>query len=90
MRHERSPAMTRTRRKTRHALDELRCAPRDSAGADRHGLRGCGNQRIDPDTLIQIRYCTATTADKPFGEMQNLIGLRGLGALSQQEKTRQT
>ena len=39
---------------------------------------------------IQIRYCTATTADKPFGEMQNLIRLRALGALSQPEKDRQT
>jgi hypothetical protein len=77
--------MTRTRRKTRRALDELRCAPRDSADADRHGLSGYGS-----NISIQIRYCTATTADKLFGEMQNLIGLRGLGALSQPEKTRQT
>jgi hypothetical protein len=26
---------------------------------------------------IQTRYCTATTADKPFGEMQNLIRMLG-------------
>jgi hypothetical protein len=26
---------------------------------------------------IQTRYCTATTADKPFGEMRNLIHLPG-------------
>jgi hypothetical protein len=39
---------------------------------------------------IQIRYCTATTADKPFGEMQNFIGWPGLAPHSQQEKARQT
>jgi len=39
---------------------------------------------------IQIRYCTATTADKPFAEMANPIGWPGLEALSQREKVRQT
>jgi hypothetical protein len=39
---------------------------------------------------IQIRYCTATTADKPFGEMENLIGWPGFGFLTQPEKARQT
>ena len=39
---------------------------------------------------IQIRYCTATTADKPFAEMENLIGWTGFEPLSQREKARQT
>jgi len=39
---------------------------------------------------IQTRYCTATTADKPFGEMENPIGWPGFGLLSQREKARQT
>ena len=51
---------------------------------------GTGRAGAAANISIQTRYCTATTADKPFGEMQNHIGLCGFGALSQQEKTRQT
>jgi hypothetical protein len=80
MRHERSPAMTRARRKARQALDELRYAPRYGVSAE----------RVRQPTSTQIRYCTATTADKPFGEVSYLIRSRGLGALSQQEKACQT
>jgi hypothetical protein len=39
---------------------------------------------------IQIRYCTATIADKPFGKMENLIGWPGFRLLSQPKKARQT
>jgi len=38
---------------------------------------------------IQIRYCTATTTDKPFGEMRNFIGSRGSGALADEKKPAQ-
>jgi hypothetical protein len=48
--------------------------------------------RVGPvaNISIQIRYCTATTADKPFGEMENFIGWPGLAPHSQPEKARQT
>jgi hypothetical protein len=68
--------MTRARRQARQALDELRCAPRYGVSAE----------RVRQPTSTQIRYCTATVADKPFGEMLNLIRLPGLGAVTQQEK----
>jgi hypothetical protein len=39
---------------------------------------------------IQIRYCTAAIADKPFGKMQNPFGYHRFDILSQRRKTRQT
>jgi hypothetical protein len=36
------------------------------------GVRLAGRAGAVANISIQIRYCTATTADKPFGEMQNL------------------
>jgi len=51
---------------------------------------GTGRAGAAANVSIQIRYCTATTADKLFGEMPNLIRLRGLGALNPREKASQT
>jgi len=58
----------------RRALDELRLRTHD------------GRQRragAATNISIQIRYCTATVADKAFGKMPNLIVARGFGTLTQ-------
>jgi hypothetical protein len=60
------------RRELRRALDELRLRTDD------------GRQRragAATNISIQIRYCTATVADKPFREMRNLIVVCGFGIL---------
>jgi len=54
------------------ALDELRCTPPAGTGVDQCGI-GTGRAGTAANISIQIRYCTATFADKPFGEMPNLI-----------------
>jgi hypothetical protein len=38
------------------------------------GVLTLGRAGTVANILIQIRYCTATTADKPFDEMANPIG----------------
>jgi hypothetical protein len=38
------------------------------------GVLTLGRAGTVANISIQIRYCTATTADKPFGEMAYLIG----------------
>jgi len=54
------------------------------------GVRSLGRAGAAANLSIQIRYCTATTADKLFGEMQNFAGRPGLQLLSQRENVRQT
>jgi hypothetical protein len=43
-----------------------------------------GQRPVGPvaNVSIQIRYCTATTADKPFWEMQSFIGRPGWRTLA--------
>jgi len=38
------------------------------------GVLTLGRAGTVANISIQIRYCTATTADKPFAEMANPIG----------------
>ncbi len=47
------------------------------------GARTLGRAGAVSNLSIQIRYCTATTADKPFSKMQNFIGQPGFRAPGQ-------
>ena len=47
----------------------LACAHTMGAGAGYPGRAGAAT-----NISIQIRYCTAAIADKPFGKMQNPFG----------------
>jgi hypothetical protein len=53
----------------RRALDELRLHTALQVGVGYAGRTG-----PVANISIQTRYCTTTTADKPFCEMQNFIG----------------
>jgi hypothetical protein len=61
------------------------CAPTMDDGVVTLGRAGAA-----ANLSTQIRYCTATTADKPFSEMQNFSGWLSLETFSQREKVRQT
>jgi hypothetical protein len=82
MRHVRPPAMTRTRRTARrhwtnfaayYALPPVSI----SAVSISTVSISTGPSGTAANISIQTRYCTATVADKPFGEMPNLIRLPG-------------
>jgi hypothetical protein len=45
------------------------------------GVVTLGRAGAAANLSTQIRYCTATTADKPFGEMQNFSGWLSFRAL---------